>query len=595
MNILHLLSQKELTGAEVYASTLIDTQKEHTVYQVSNGFFKSNSAAQIALPVETQSFFQFWSSVFALRKILKEKNIHVIHAHSRAASKLAFYARFGLKIGLVSSVHGRQHLSFSKRWFNQYGDFIVPVCEKISQQLKKEFKYNPRFIKTILNPIDDHKFKALPRSVLSKDNVLKIAIIGRTSGPKKTRTEIFLKNFSQILDQKGIRYSFTLVGGEVESIESYQKDYPTEINSEYLQKFDLVCGSGRVAMEALLSAVSCIAFGEIQYIGLINESNFSFGVETNFGDVGDNFNSPHFNATQAYKDIDLLFSNTVNYLALAEKTKQTYSLRTISQRILRLYESAYFIRNYKWWIPILMYHKIPTQDLNSKHKIYVNKDNFEKHLKFFQKKNFTTLTFNDLSEYRKGRKDWATFPSKPLVLTFDDGYQDNLENADQLLKKYNMKAQIYLLADQNVSANEWDYQQDPNEKHQIVKAEDRHLWKKTHFTIGSHGLSHQRLPAMSREQKIIELNESKKRLESEFNIPVITYAYTYGDTNAECAELAQDVGYEYALNTDTGGLILEENPYAIFRVNIFPDETELSLWKKTNTFYRRYFHLKRQR
>jgi hypothetical protein len=126
MNILHLLSQNQLTGAEVYACQLIEkqVQKNHKVIQVSNDFFYETKARKISLPVENKSFLQFIKSVFALRKILLNENIHVIHAHSRAASKLAFWARCGLKIGYLSTIHGRQHISISKKIHNIYGDFF---------------------------------------------------------------------------------------------------------------------------------------------------------------------------------------------------------------------------------------------------------------------------------------------------------------------------------------------------------------------------------------------------------------------------------------------------------------------------------------
>ncbi|MBC7456787.1 MAG: polysaccharide deacetylase family protein [Bdellovibrionaceae bacterium] len=596
MNILHVLSQKELTGAEVYASSLIDAQIKTgcNVYQVSNGFFHPNKATQIALPVETKGF-SFWKSVSALRQILIEKNIHVIHGHSRAAAKLVFYARVGLKIGYVSSIHGRQHLSFSKKLFSQYGDFIIPVCKKIADQLIHEFKYNSRRIKIIPNSIDTDKFKFKSVSLLSSNYPLKIAIIGRTSGPKKNRTELFIDRFSQLLDQKGISYQFTIIGGEIKTTIPAETVSFSNINSDVLQKYNLICGSGRVSMEALLSGVPCIAFGETDYIGLITEKNFDTACASNFGDISNHFNLPTFNHDQAQKDIELLLSNSVDYQYLADKTLRVFSLETISKKVMRIYESAYFTRNYSRWIPILMYHKIPDQDLQSQHKIYVNKNNFSKHLHIFKSLNMATLTFDELAQFRKGLKSFLLFPKNPLILTFDDGYEDNLKNADVELKKKNMQAHIYLLADKHVTSNEWDHQSERTEKHKIISGDDRMLWKNSQFTIGSHGLNHQRLPSMSTELKILELSTSKQKLEAEFKQPVITYAYTYGDTNKECAELAETCGYEYALNTDTGGLVLEEDPYAIFRVNIFPDESFLSLWKKTRKWYRRYYYFKRNK
>ena len=158
-----------------------------------------------------------------------------------------------------------------------------------------------------------------------------------------------------------------------------------------------------------------------------------------------------------------------------------------------------------------------------------------------------------------------------------------------------MKAHIYLLAESSIASNDWDHKTDGSEKHKIISGEDRKLWKNSQFTIGSHGLSHQRLPGMSTSEKKDELLVSKQKLESEFKQPIISYAYTYGDTNNECAELSEACGYEYALNTDSGGLLLEEDPYAIFRVNIFPDETFFSLWKKTRKWYRFYYFSKRKK
>jgi hypothetical protein len=95
-------------------------------------------------------------------------------------------------------------------------------------------------------------------------------------------------------------------------------------------------------------------------------------------------------------------------------------------------------------------------------------------------------------------------------------------------------------------------------------------------------------------KKIYELTESKNRLESEFQTQINVFAYTYGDTNAECAKACEITGYDYGLNTDRGGLHLEEAPYSVFRVNIFPNESWMSLWKKTTSWYRRYYYFKRK-
>ena len=124
---------------------------------------------------------------------------------------------------------------------------------------------------------------------------------------------------------------------------------------------------------------------------------------------------------------------------------------------------------------------------------------------------------------------------------------------------------------------------------------DRLKWNESAFEIGSHGFSHQKITQMSEAEARLELRKSKQDLENEFkkNIPV--YAFTYGDTSLEAAKWALEEGYDYAVNTDTGGQLLEEDPYRIFRVNIFPNESFFSLFKKTSSWYRTYYFRKRKK
>lgn len=598
MNILHLLSQHQLTGAEVYATQLIDQQiqKKHSVFQISNHFFADSKAQKTKMNVETTSIFEFLCSIYKLRQFLITNKIQVIHSHSRAASRLAFFARSGLKIGAVSSIHGRQHPSISKKINNDYGEFLIAVCANIENQLTQEFKYNPRRIKVIGNGISENLFKLSPEK--NPTDTLNIAIIGRDTGPKKIRTEIFISEFAKLLRAKNIKYQFTIVGSDPQKID-VQSEAVTflefvKTDSKFYQQFDLICGSGRVCIESMLSGVPVVAFGESSYLGLITTENYASAKESNFGDIGKNFDLPVFNPNQAASD----FQNysKVDLRQLADLAFLDFNLTYVAAKIERLYEGAYFIRNYPWWIPILMYHKIPNTPIDSPHKIFVTKDNFKRSIGWLKFLGFQTLTFSELSAFRKGQKDFSHFPTKPLILTFDDGYQDNITNADPILKTCHFKAQIFLLADPNINSNIWDQNSESTtSKDLLVSGKDRQQWNKTNFEIGSHGLNHKRMPPMTSSEKMFELTESKQQLESEFLKPINVFAYTFGDTNSECASACEAAGYEYGLNTDTGGLLIEENPYSIFRVNIFPDESLFTLWKKTSCWYRKYYFSKRQR
>ena len=77
MKIIHLLSQNHLTGAEVYATTLIEQQIQygHVVLQISNGFFCPTVAECYELSVETKSKFTFIKNVFGFVILLKPSTL----------------------------------------------------------------------------------------------------------------------------------------------------------------------------------------------------------------------------------------------------------------------------------------------------------------------------------------------------------------------------------------------------------------------------------------------------------------------------------------------------------------------------------------
>ena len=379
MNILHLLSQNHLTGSEVYACHLIEKQlkNNHTLIQISNGFFHETSAEKITLSVECKSLHEFVTSVIQLRKILILRNVQVIHAHSRAASKLAYWARLGLKVAYVSTVHGRQHISFSKKNHNIYGDFLIPICENIKSQLTHEFKYDFHYIKTIENGIDMSRFWFQQKSTFTRPakSFIKIGIIGRDTGPKKIRTELFVDNITSILKSMGSNFKIDIVGGKKENFKFKSYDHiefheSRFINSDFYHQFDLICGSGRVCIESLLCGVPCIAFGESIYCGLVTPENYHECKLSNFGDIGQNFDMPIFNLKQADLDFKKLFAvhaqPTLDLQAtiqleyqmalkkLSEMASTDFNLDSISNKIEQLYEKIYIERVRRFKRKILM-------------------------------------------------------------------------------------------------------------------------------------------------------------------------------------------------------------------------------------------------
>ena len=86
-------------------------------------------------------------------------------------------------------------------------------------------------------------------------------------------------------------------------------------------------------------------------------------------------------------------------------------------------------------LPILMYHSmLPASVLRGTY--IVSPALFEQDLQYLKKEGYTTVVMQDLINYVNGR---GSLPTKPIMLTFDDGYYNNYQYAFPLLKKYNMK------------------------------------------------------------------------------------------------------------------------------------------------------------
>lgn len=94
---------------------------------------------------------------------------------------------------------------------------------------------------------------------------------------------------------------------------------------------------------------------------------------------------------------------------------------------------------YSAQVPILMYHNL-AQEGSGNDTISVQR--FEEHLAALQDAGYTTITFQDLLAYVE---QGTELPEKPVLLTFDDGYESNYTLAYPLLQQYQMKATIFVI------------------------------------------------------------------------------------------------------------------------------------------------------
>lgn len=613
MNIVQLLSQVELTGAEVHAVHLAESlQKQgHGSYIISDELHMKTQVPFISLPIHrAKGAYQRWVSIRTLRKFILQHNIQIVHAHSRGAVRIAYWACKHTPAALVTTLHGRQHYSLSKKLFNLYGDKIIAVCENIKEQMIKDFSFVDSQIQVIRNFFDIEsilKSQATDKQEVASNKFV-LACLGRTTGPKGKNWEFFIQNHVANLLTKHPGLEIHFGGGPFELLSKESQNIFSQLQTQFphrmifhgkneslfpiIKASNLVLAAGRIAIESLMFKKHTLALGEQSYEGLITDETFFQTTTSNFGDILSK-EETIISWSQIILDIEkeILNPSSIDFEKITSFLLKTFDEKPNVEQIKAVYTSAMFKKKYPKNIPILMYHQIVDEGFSSPHKIYITESNFEKHLQFFKRSGFTSLTFKDLYEFKMGIKDFSTFPTNPLILTFDDGYVNNLTKAAPLLNKYGFKAVIYLLATPH-ETNYWD--KDSGAPQLPLMNTQQRQEISQFMEIGSHGFDHKKLTEMSLEEARHEIAESKNVLEKEFQQTIYSYAYTYGIRHVFSSILAYNAGYKYAVNTTSGGFHHEDDPFSLFRVSIFPTDDANSLKRKTKSWYRKYYYLKRK-
>lgn len=98
-------------------------------------------------------------------------------------------------------------------------------------------------------------------------------------------------------------------------------------------------------------------------------------------------------------------------------------------------------------VPIILYHNFVTTvpDIDSDNFNYINTpQSFEENIKVLLENGYTIISMKELNDAYNGKIE---LPEKPILIHFDDGYYSNYEYVYPILKKYNVKASIYVVTD----------------------------------------------------------------------------------------------------------------------------------------------------
>ena len=592
MNILMALSQLEITGAEVYATTIADEliARGNKVFIVSDTLTVPTKAEYIKLEFNKRSLGKRINHIKTLYKFIKDNDIHIVHAHSRASSWSCQLACKLAGIPLITTTHGRQPVHFSRKLIKAFGDYSIAVCENIKKHMVDDIGFAENKISVITNPIN---FEEIEIDALSKDKKI-ISIIGRLSGPKGDVAYDLL----EILTDENILKDFKvrIIGGK-EVPERFLKfkdkgidfiGYISDLQAK-MKESDIIIGAGRVAFEAMLNEVSVIAVGETEYMGAINKGTLSKSLASNFGDIG----------AMKYPKIkkNILLEDIKKCLSLSGKEKKELkdiiynetNLKQIVDKIEKKYFDLYVDKK-KYEVPVVMYHRVINKSENEGiHGTYIYENIFREHMKYLKDNNFSVITFEDLNNI--GWRNRFDKNKKYIIITFDDGYVDNYELAFPILKEFNFKATIFLMGESTY--NEWDVKADGEKSFPLMSVEMIKEMQDYGIEFGAHTFNHPKLNKLSNDEIKHQIVDVKKPLEEKIGREIITFAYPYGILNDHAKKMVEEAGYTFGVATDSGSVCLSDDLYQIRRIAIFPNTNLFSFKRKVKGNYN-FIKIKRE-
>jgi peptidoglycan/xylan/chitin deacetylase (PgdA/CDA1 family) len=192
-------------------------------------------------------------------------------------------------------------------------------------------------------------------------------------------------------------------------------------------------------------------------------------------------------------------------------------------------------------IPILLYHYVElVEDKKDflRARLAVSPQNFENQLVSLKKSGYTFYYVKDI-----GRLLETEVNSKPVIISFDDGYGDFYTDAFPIIKRQNVKATVFINSGLMGQPNYMTPQQ-------VTEVANSGL-----VEIGGHGFSHQNLTNIATESAKKVIDDDVTNIKKSYGITPVSFAYPYGTYNETIRKMVSDAGYKYAATLESGWIV----------------------------------------
>jgi glycosyltransferase involved in cell wall biosynthesis/peptidoglycan/xylan/chitin deacetylase (PgdA/CDA1 family)/SAM-dependent methyltransferase len=215
-------------------------------------------------------------------------------------------------------------------------------------------------------------------------------------------------------------------------------------------------------------------------------------------------------------------------------------------------------------VPILMYHRIAADGPVALARFRVAPDLFAAQIATLHRAGYRAVGFEDWINAMMRNEP---LPGKPIILSFDDGYQDFLTAAMPVLRYYGFSATVFLVAERISGVADWDAGY--GEAAPLLSWQEVRALQAAGTEFGCHSAVHRPMTGMYFAEVTEDTARARAILEEGLEAAVTTLAYPYGAENELVRRVVADLGFRAAASCEPGINRLGDDPLRLRRVEIF--------------------------
>lgn len=226
--------------------------------------------------------------------------------------------------------------------------------------------------------------------------------------------------------------------------------------------------------------------------------------------------------------------------------------------VYRLKESVMPARS----VPVLYYHRV-----NPGVREAVRPESFEEQIRWLKLHDYNLIS---LGEYCGNRHQPRFWQQRNVVVTFDDGYEDNYLYAFPILARYGGICTVFVATcyAERGSSLAGDSARAGGQDSRMLSWKQIEEMSACGVEFGSHTVSHVDLTRLAGDELRRELVESRETIRAHTGQPVAFLSYPFGRYNRRVVKAAAEAGYHGACSTLYGRNSRHTPPFELKRLRV---------------------------